>query len=845
MSKTKAHDPAAGAPPGGNRSTALRNSTVLFVIFLLVLALIIRFTEGDNLKATKNDLTTITKTLSASLQLTLEGNASYLEMLAFERASGKLSGPLFQERAAQYVQAHPELINITWVDADFFITDVAPLAPNRQIVGLKLNLPEPKKASRLARERRTPVYTRPFEAIQGKPSFEIWVPVYRGDTFLGLFGGVYSCDKLLQQLITQTRPRMYHLSLTDSGGRLLASSPQLEAVDRGFLKESVITDDASGVMLRVTRYQSRTDWRLALLKGISLLLVMGMGYALWMLKLEIDERRRAEEEVKQKAAELEEEVAERQAAQETLQEQAVRLEEEIAERRQAEEALRESEERLRLLLDSTGEAIYGIGIDGICTFCNRACLRMLGYQSEEDLLGKNMHAVMHHSYPDGRKMPQEECSAHFTMLQGKGSHVEDEVFWRADGTSFPVEYWSHPQVKEGKVVGAVVAFINTTERRQLEEQFRQSQKMESIGRLAGGVAHDFNNMLSVITGAAELSRRKVEEGAPIGQYLELIINAARRSSDITRQLLAFSRKEVVSPKAVNLNQLIEESNKILTRLISEDVRLSFHPAPEIWSVLIDPSQVDQILINLAVNARDAMPDGGSLAIETANVQISNYYAYLHPDARPGDYVRLTVSDTGHGMDKATLAHVFEPFYTTKAVGKGTGLGLSTVYGIVTQNGGFINVYSEPGQGAVFKIYLPRLPQRGAARQTDAAAQEPLSGTVLLVEDEEMLLWLTTKLLEELGLQVIQAQSPFQALELCRERGGEIDMVLTDVVMPEMNGRELASRIKEYRPEMKVLFMSGHTSDNVVQRGVIEADMHYIQKPLEMDRLGKKIREVLA
>ncbi|GFO64063.1 response regulator [Geomonas paludis] len=832
-------------PHPRNRSAAVRYSAILFATFLVVFGLIVWFTEGNNLKAKQSDLASRARTFSGSLQLTLEGDASYLGLLALDRASGKLTHELFQERAGQYVQAHPQLINITWVDADFFITDVAPLAQNQQIVGLQLNLPEPKRASALAKQLRKPVYTRPFEAIQGRASFEVWVPVYRGDTFLGLFGGIYSCDRLLQQLIAHTQQRLYHLSLTDPNGRLLATMPHAAPLDRHFAKEWAVTDPESGVMLRVTRYQGRTDWRLYLLKAISLLLVLGMSYTLYNLKVEIEERKHAEEEIKKQAALLEEEISERQAAQESLQEQAALLEEEITERWQAEEALRESEERLRLLLDSTGEAIYGIDVDGICTFCNRACLRMLGYQSDSDLLGKNIHDIMHHSYPDGRPMPQEECSAHNSMLQGKGSHVEDEVFWRADGSSFPVEYWSYPQVKEARVVGAVVAFINTTERRHLEEQFRQSQKMESIGRLAGGVAHDFNNMLSVISGAAELSKRKLEDGEPIGQYLELIINAARRSGDITRQLLAFSRKEVVSPKPVQLNRLIEDSIKILTRLISEDVKLSFHPGPELWSVLIAPSQVDQILMNLAVNARDAMPEGGSLTIETGNVRIPSHYAYLHPEARPGDYVQLTVSDTGHGMDKATAAHVFEPFFTTKGQGKGTGLGLATVYGIVTQNGGFINVYSEPGQGAVFKIYLPRLQESPAAPQGDRPEDAPLSGTILLVEDEEMLLWLTTRLLEEMGLKVIQAQSPLEALEISRQRGAEIDLVLTDVVMPEMNGRELSERIRDSLPEMKVLFMSGHTSDNVIQRGVIEAGMHYIQKPLEMEKLKRKLSEMLA
>ena len=846
MSQEHPADSGKALPSENDRTGRLWFSpAIMLATLLLVFGLIIWFTEGNNRKAKQNDLSTRTKTFSGTLQLILEGNESYLSMLAFERSAGELSPSLFQQRASEYVQAHPELINITWVDADFLIREVAPLAPNRQIVGLKLNLPEPKRVSRLARELRQPVYTRPFEAIQGKPSFEVWVPVYKDDTFQGLFAGVYSCERLLDQLISHTRPRLYYLSLTDRTGRLLAGVPRPEPLDRELVSDAPVTSEESGILLRVTRYREPRDWRLDLLKLLSLLLVAGMGYTLWKLKREIDERRRVEVELSQQAVMLEQEVRERQAAQENLQEQAALLEEEIGERWQAEEALKGSEEKLRLLLDSTGEGIYGIDLDGRCTFCNSACLKMLKYDHPDQLLGKNTHDQIHHSYPDGAPMPRKACRVHQTLGENKGSHVDSEVFWRSDRSSFPVEYWSYPQIKGGKVVGAVVAFIDISERKQLEEQFRQSQKMESVGRLAGGVAHDFNNMLSVILGAADLCKRKIEDDEPITPYLELIANAARRSSDITRQLLAFSRKEVNSPKPVDLNQLIEESNKILSRLISEDIVLAFHPADRLWIVMIDPSQVDQILMNLAVNARDAMPRGGSLTIETANRRITSDYAYLNRNARPGDYVQLTVSDTGLGMDKKTMEHIFEPFFTTKEVGKGTGLGLATVYGIVTQNSGFINVYSEPGQGTVFKIYLPRLAEKMESDEVLPPAPPALCATILLVEDEEMLLWVATKLLEELGHKVIQAQTPARAIEICRDSGRGIDLILTDVVMPQMNGREMIERILEFRPELKVLFMSGHTSDNAVQNALVERGMRYIQKPLDMQKLNEMIRQALT
>ena len=835
-----------GAFRSKSRSLGLWLSPLLMLgALLLVFAVIIWFIEGNDRKSKQSDLSARAKTIGGTVQLTLEGNESYLGMLALEQAAGKLDPTLFQQRASRYIHEHPELINITWVDAGMFIRDVAPLAQNRQILGLHVNLPEPKRASRLARDLRLPVYTRPFQAIQGVTSFEVWVPVYRDDTFLGLFAGVYSCDQLLQQLVSQVRPRSYHLSLVDRYGSVLASYPLQGTLDKNLSKEVLITPEDSGVMLRIDRYETGSEWRLMILKFLSLALLPGLGYTLWNLKREMDERRRVEEALKEQAMTLEQEIRERKAAQEHLQDQAVLLEEQIDERWQAEEALRGSEERLRLLLDSAGEAIYGIDLEGNCTFCNKACLRMLGAHSPDQYLGRNMHDIIHHSYPDGTPMPRKACKVHQTLREEQGCHVNDEVFWRADGSSFPVEYWSHPQVKGGKVVGAVVAFIDITDRKRLEEQYRQSQKMESVGRLAGGVAHDFNNMLSVILGAAELSRRKLEEGEPIDAYLEVITNAAKRSSEITRQLLAFSRKEVVSPRPLDLNQLIRESNKILARLISEDIELSFTPDPGLWTVSIDPSQVDQILMNLAVNARDAMPNGGRLSIETRNLRLTGDCSHIHPDAHPGEYVQLTVSDTGQGMDKATVEHIFEPFFTTKEQGKGTGLGLATVYGIVTQNRGFINVYSEPGHGTVFRINLPRLADQvdGASGQEQPAPA--LSGTVLLVEDEEMLLWLATKLLEELGFSVIQAPGPREAIAICEDPALNLDLILTDVVMPEMNGSEMVAKIKQTRPDQKVLFMSGYTSDDVVQRGILEQGMQYIQKPLDLRNLGEKIGRILA
>jgi len=774
---------------------------VMLVSFLFVLGLIVWLTHQNSYAVKRNELGVQTESMGESLRLRLEGHTGYLLLLAAERSSGNLSAELFQERASHYVKSHPEMINITWVDADFVIRDVAPRAQNKQIVGLKLNLPEPKRISRLAMQTRQPSFTRPFEAIQGKPSFEVWVPVYRGDNFLGLFGGVYSCESVVREVASQLQPRLYHVSLVDVSGRDLAKLPLTDPLDKTLVHTVLITSKDSGIYLRSSAYRSGQDWRLSVLELLSLALVFSMAYALWQLKREIEERKRAEE------------------------------------------ALTASEEKLRLLLDSTGEAIYGMDLQGLCSFCNTACLKMLGYSHPSDLLGKDMHLQIHHSNSDGSQLPLEQCRIHQSFRQGESVHADDEVFWRSDGSFFAAEYWSYPQLKQGEVIGAVVTFINITERKQLEEQFRQSQKMESIGRLAGGVAHDFNNMLSVILGAAELSKCIVSENDPVRQYLELICKAANRSSDITRQLLAFSRKEVISPKPINLNLQILESQKMLVRLISEDIKLSFRPAANLWTVMIDPSQVDQILMNLSVNAGDAMPEGGSLTMETANIRLNGDDTHINAKAGPGDYIQLTVSDTGLGMDRETRMHIFEPFFTTKGVGQGTGLGLATVYGIVTQNNGFINVYSEPRKGSVFKLYLPRLRQEPVAEDKPAPVAA-VSATILLVEDEEMLLLMATRLLEELGYTVIQAESPQDAIAICQENQS-IDLILTDVVMPGMNGREMVERIKAIRPDVKVLFMSGYTADIVAQRGIVDEGMHYIQKPLEMCKLNEKIRQVLT
>ncbi len=378
-----------------------------------------------------------------------------------------------------------------------------------------------------------------------------------------------------------------------------------------------------------------------------------------------------------------------------------------------------------------------------------------------------------------------------------------------------------------------------------EKQLRQAQKMEAIGRLAGGVAHDFNNMLSVITGYGELALASLNPVDPLYGDIEEIIKAGKRSADLTRQLLAFARKQTISPRVLNLNELLAGSQKMLGRLVGEDIDQQYVAGPELWNVLIDPSQFDQIIANLAVNARDAISGVGKITVETANMSIDETYCHLHQGFRPGDFVMLSVSDSGHGMDNEVLEHIFEPFYTTKKEGKGTGLGLSTVYGIVKQANGFINVYSEPEKGTTIRIYQPRVLDEAEA-ETPLSDREDLTGTetVLVVEDERQILELTKKILKKLGYTVLAAATPGEACVLAEKHDRPIDLLLTDVVMPNMNGKELQERIEQIKPGIRTLFMSGYTANVIVHRGVLPKGTQFIPKPFNRAALGRKIREVL-
>ncbi len=379
----------------------------------------------------------------------------------------------------------------------------------------------------------------------------------------------------------------------------------------------------------------------------------------------------------------------------------------------------------------------------------------------------------------------------------------------------------------------------------LASQLHQAQKLEAVGRLAGGVAHDFNNILSIIIGYSEMILEKVTSDNPFYRDLNVIKDAAYRSADLTRQLLAFARKQTINPKVLDLNEAAFGILKMLRRLIGEDIELGWFPGLDLWPVRIDPGQVDQILANLAVNARDAIEGVGRLTIETANVTLEESCCQGHEGVPPGDYIVLAVSDTGTGMEKETLERIFEPFFTTKEPGKGTGLGLATVYGIVSQNNGHITVRSEPGRGTTFKIYLPRAEQEPEAKSIGTLKKELQgTGTILLVEDEAAILGLGKEILERYGYTVLTAGAPREALKIVRDYSGPIHLLITDVVMPEMNGKELRDKLEALTPGLRSIFMSGYTADVIAPHGVLEAGIDFLQKPFSVKGLVEKVREVL-
>ena len=514
----------------------------------------------------------------------------------------------------------------------------------------------------------------------------------------------------------------------------------------------------------------------------------------------------------------------------------------ITERKEAEEALRESEGKFRLLtrqfhalLDAIPDNVTRQSHDLRVTWANRGAAAGLK-KGPEDLVGNHCYSLWHN-----RTSACEVCPVLETFRTGEPAL---EIVTTPDGRTW--ELRSVPVMEAGSVVEVVEIGRNVTEQRKLQAQLQQAMKMEAVGRLAGGVAHDFNNLLTVITGYSELLLQKIGKESPMRREVEEIQRAGERAASLTQQLLAFSRKQIIEPKVLQLDSLVAEMHKMLTRLIGEDISLRAITGRSPGSVKVDPGQIQQILMNLVVNARDAMPDGGKITIETGNVDLDEGYCALHPYVTPGRFVMLAVSDTGKGMSEEVKSQIFEPFFTTKERGSGTGLGLATTYGAVKQAGGSIEVYSEVGIGTTLRIYLPRIEEE-AVKPEKVDRRSNLPGgteTVLLVEDEETLRTLCERILGELGYTVLPAGNGAEAIALARKYGDRIDLLLTDVVMPGMNGSELATQLVLHHPEMKVLFMSGYTDDAITRHGVLDEGVSFIGKPYTPAALARKVREVL-
>ncbi len=508
------------------------------------------------------------------------------------------------------------------------------------------------------------------------------------------------------------------------------------------------------------------------------------------------------------------------------------------ERKRTEEQLHESEHKYRLLFETNPEPALVYDFETLRILAvNQAAIARYGYPEAEFL----QLTIRDIRPPEAQNRLDEEL-----VHRPEEGVVRTGVRHRTrDGRPFEVDLIARPLEFAGRKAGLVLA-RDVTAQRQLEEQLRQSQKMEAVGQLAGGIAHDFNNLLTAILGSTQLLLNAIPPGDACREDVEEIRNAGVRAAELTRQLLAFSRRQVLAPKVLELNTVVANMDKMLRRLIGEDVDLATSLGPHAGAVHADPGQLEQVLLNLVVNARDAMPSGGRVTIETTRVTLHDELVERRHRLPAGDYACLVVTDSGAGMDEATQAHLFEPFFTTKEVGKGTGLGLATVYGIVKQSGGYIWVYSEPGRGTIVKVYLPRVP--GAAEPAAPPPEQPaLRGgreTVLLVEDAPPVRTLARRSLEARGYAVLEAPDGPSAVSLCAAHAGTIDLLVTDVVMPGMSGRELAERLAPLRPEMKVLYTSGYTDDAMVRQGVLNAGVAFLQKPFVPDTLARKVREVL-
>ena len=515
----------------------------------------------------------------------------------------------------------------------------------------------------------------------------------------------------------------------------------------------------------------------------------------------------------------------------------IRVAQRTAELAQSKEELSDANRRLEAIIDASPLAILRLDPDGNVQSWNHAAERIFGYEAEE-ILNQPLSSVIHGS--DGQSGNPLPAAARGDLRDASETRLA-----RKDGTPIDVRLWTAPlRNAAGDIRGEIVIAQDFTEHRRLGQQFVQAQKMEAIGRLAGGAAHDFNNLITVISGYGHMLLDSAQDNPDSREAIQEVLKASDRAAALARQLLVFSRRQEIQPKVLDLNELVANVQRMLARVLGEDIELKTGLAPDLDSVMADSGQLEQVIVNLALNARDAMPSGGKLSIETANVVLDETYARAH-GVPVGSYAMLAVSDTGHGMTAETKSHLFEPFFTTKNPGAGTGLGLATVYGIVKQHGGDVSVYSEPGHGTSFKIYLPRIAQAAGAKAVESLEPSPPgTETLLVVEDQDGVRKLIREVLAAQGYTVLEAESGERALEISSAHEGEIDLLVTDIVMPKMHGTDLAEAFALLRPSIKTLFLSGYAGHAVIDQGVLRAGSNFLPKPFTPDSLARMVRKVL-